>query len=80
MSATLSAIYLTPQPVMDYVVSKSLLPCPHCGAEARTWVDFGPVTYCRKNCVRGKRFYRKSASASARAWNAYARMMGKEGA
>lgn len=68
--------HYTPQAVRDYVVSKSLLPCPHCGADARTWIDVDePVTYCRKNCVKGMRFYRKSASASARAWNDYAKTL-----
>ena len=76
LTQTASAIYFTPQPVLDYVAANSLLPCPLCGAEARTWTDIDtPVTYCRKNCVSGKRFYRATASASARAWNSYVRSL-----
>ena len=79
LTQTASALWFTPQPVIDYVESKTLLPCPFCGADARTWVDIDtPATYCRKSCVKSMRFYRKSAAASARAWNAYARMIGRE--
>lgn len=67
-----AAIYYTPQRVLDYVAANSLLPCPVCGGEARIWTDIDtPATYCRKNCAGGRRFYRKSAAASARAWNTY---------
>lgn len=73
LTQTAYAIFYTPQRVLDYVAVNSLLPCPQCGGSARTWTDIEtPVTYCRKNCVGGKRFYRNSASASARAWNTYA--------
>ena len=69
-----SAIYYTPQPVIDYVSPDSLMPCPLCDGAARTWIDCPkPVTYCRK--CDGPRFYRKSASAAARAWNDYVRVM-----
>ena len=76
LTQTAAAIYHTPPWVLDYVAKNSLLPCPLCGAEARTWTDIDtPVTYCRKNCSQGKRFYRATASASARAWNTYARAL-----
>lgn len=76
LTGAAAAIYYTPQRVIDYVAANSLLPCPRCGGEARTWTDIDtPATYCRKNCAKGRRFYRKSAAASARAWNAYAKAM-----
>lgn len=66
----------TPTPGRDYVAVNSLLPCPKCGAAARTWIDVPePVTYCRKNCVGSMRISRKSAAASARAWNEYSRLL-----
>lgn len=47
--------------------------CPLCNKPARTHTDSPePVTYCSGCCIPERRFYRATASASARAWNSYA--------
>lgn len=50
--------------------------CPLCTKPARTHTDSPePVTYCSGCCIPERRFYRATASASARAWNSYARSL-----